>query len=111
MWLHLRATAELHDFLASNPRGAAAARAFSLLSVSYWRLGDLDLWSLARLYDEACIREAPNTDLAPECLERYTDLVRTDEAGNGGRLSRETEQRLKMFRDLAGDVPRREPRR
>ncbi|MDP2342740.1 MAG: hypothetical protein Q8O67_17420 [Deltaproteobacteria bacterium] len=108
--LYLRATAALHDFLASNPRGPAAARAFSLLSVSYWRLGELDLWSLARLYDEACIREAPHTDLAAECYERYDDLVRADEAGNGGRLSPETAQRLKTFRDLAGVAPRRGPK-
>jgi hypothetical protein len=105
--LYLRATAELHDFLASNPRGPAAARAFSLLSVSYWRLGELDLWSLARLYDEACIREAPHTDLATECYERYDDLVRADEAGNGGRLSPASERRLKTFRDLAAIPPRR----
>ncbi len=104
--LNLRATAELHDFLASTPHGPAAARALSLLSVSYWRIGELDLWSLARLYDEACIREAPHTDIASACYERYADLVFVDDAGNGGRLSPAAQQRLKTFHDLAAGVSR-----
>lgn len=102
--LYLRATSLLHDALAEEPRGVAAARAFALLAVGYRRLRDVEVWSLSRLYDEACIRQAPNTDLARECWERYAAEVREQDSDKKGRLPPETEEHLRALGKLAGSV-------
>jgi hypothetical protein len=100
---YMRATAALHDFLASAPPATEAARAFSLLAVSYRRLRDLDVWSLSRLYEEACIRSAPNTDVARACFARYVDEVRVDEVGNSGDdVPRDVAAHVEALRALAG---------
>lgn len=103
--LLLRATAELHDFLASNPRGVDAAEALSLLAVSYQRLRELDIWSLARLYDEACVREAPHTPLAAACFARFKDTVLAEDTGPGGVLLAPAKARLQVLEALAAPVP------
>jgi hypothetical protein len=103
--LLLRATAELHDFLASNPRGVDAAEALSLLALSYQRLRELDIWSLARLYDEACVREAPHTPLAAACFARFKDTVLAEDTGPGGALSAPAKARLQTLEALAVPAP------
>lgn len=102
--LYLRATAALHDALAAEPTGPASARAFALLGVSYRRLRDLGVWSLARLYDEACVRQVPNTDLARECFERYAAEVRLHDSDKKGRLPPEKEAHLKELARVAGSA-------
>ena len=82
--LYLRATSALHDFLATQPAPREAARAYELLAIAYRRLDGLGVWSLSRLYEEACIRAAPRTDLARGCFARWRDEVLADEVGNGG---------------------------
>jgi hypothetical protein len=100
--LYLRATALLHDALAAEQAGPARARAFSLLAVSYRRLRDLGVWSLSRLYDEACVHQAPNTDLARECYERYAAEVNELDADKRGRLPAESAAHLKELAKIAG---------
>lgn len=100
--LYLRATSLLHDALTQEPTGPAAARAFALLAVSYRRLRDVEVWSLSRLYDEACIRQVPNTDLARECWERFAAEVRAQDGDAKGRLSAEDEAHLRELGKLAG---------
>jgi hypothetical protein len=105
--LYLRATAALHDYLATQPRGEDAARAYAALAVAYRRLEGPGVWSLASLYEEACVRGAPGTDLARTCFARLKDQVYADELGNaGGALPSDVARHLDALARVAGEAPR-----
>ncbi len=100
----LRATALLHQLLASRTGVLASmrAQALSWLGVAYERLNDLDIWGLSMFYDDAAIVALPHSPLARACLARYERNARELFSGNSGAaLPAPIAARLKVLQALS----------
>src|SRR6185437_9047466 len=80
----LRGSSLLHNFLKSYPKAPGRPEAFYLLGLSYTRLQDLALWNLQEMYFRACIAEAPHTEIAEKCYQKYEDSVVMGFSGSSG---------------------------
>ena len=83
--LYLFATASLHRFLEKNSAPSARkAEALFLLGLCYDVLNELGAWSLQEMYYEACIREAPHSQVARACFTRYESFMYGGFSGSMG---------------------------
>lgn len=100
--LYLRATATLHELLATSPPPDMRAQALAWLGLAYEALRDLDVWSLYLLYDEACVEAAPGSVIAAECFERLERGLLEEHSGNSGQpLPDDIAARVHRLRALA----------
>jgi tetratricopeptide (TPR) repeat protein len=99
---YLRASNYLHEALDESPQSKSRTEALYLLGVAYSALQDPTLWDLDRLYFESCIREAPHTDFAKKCYQRYSEKVYMGYTGSAGTFIPDDEQRrLEELRKLS----------
>jgi hypothetical protein len=99
---YLRASNYLHEALDESPQSKSRTEALYLLGVAYSALQDPTLWDLDRLYFESCIREAPHTDLAKKCYQRFSEKVYMGYTGSAGTFIPDDEQRrLEELRKLS----------
>ncbi len=100
--LFLRASASAHSALAAGATATAAAEALRIGGMAHELLADPGQAFLPEQYYEACIRQAPHTGEARQCLKRYESRVYFLHSGSGGASLQEgTEQALATLRDLA----------
>lgn len=101
----LRASNYLHEALDESPQNKSRIEALYLLGVAYSALQDPTLWDLDRLYFESCIREAPHTDYAKKCYQRYSEKVYMGYTGSAGTFIPDDEQRrLEELRKLSDSL-------
>lgn len=81
---YLRATAVLHELLRKFPNTRKMPEALFLIGVSYSPLQELGLWNLQENYFQACILEAPHTDIAEKCYSRFEQSVVLGFSGSSG---------------------------
>jgi len=99
---YLRASNYLHESLDESPQNKSRIEALYLLGVAYSALQDPTLWDLDRLYFESCIREAPHTEYAKKCYQRYSEKVYMGYTGSAGTFIPDDEQRrLEELRKLS----------
>jgi hypothetical protein len=58
--------------------------ALYLIGESYSPLQELGLWNLQEQYFQACIFEAPHSNLAEKCYERFEESVTVGYSGSSG---------------------------
>lgn len=101
--LYLRASALLHVESIKAQPGLQRASLFSLLGRSYDALADLGFWNLHEIYFEACIREAPKSEVAKECYKDFERSVFWGFSGSAGTfIPRNEMDRLVELKKVSG---------
>jgi len=82
--LFLRISLISHAILGKYPKGAHASEAFFFAGQAYDLLDDHLVSPLPEMYYEACIRNAPHTDVSNQCYKKYEANVNFGYTGSGG---------------------------
>jgi tetratricopeptide (TPR) repeat protein len=99
---YLRASSYLHDFLTQYPESPNTAQALLMLGTCYEMLQAPELWFVHELYYEACIRKAPNTEIAQTCFTRYEQSIFFGYSGSSGiSLPYDVKKNLKELKKLS----------
>jgi tetratricopeptide (TPR) repeat protein len=99
---YLRASSYLHDFLTQYPKSPGTAKALLMLGTCYEMLQAPELWFVHELYYEACIRKAPNTEIAQTCYTRYEQSIFFGYSGSSGlSLPYDVKKTLKELKKLS----------
>jgi hypothetical protein len=99
---YLRASSILHEYLRSAPTGPKRAEAEYALGKIYDAIRDLGFWDLHETYFEACVRDAPHTDLAKQCFTRYQDSIEMGYTGTAGtHIPAPVNKKMQALRELA----------
>jgi hypothetical protein len=99
---YLRATSILHEFLRKYPESREMPEALYLIGESYTPLQELGLWNLQEKYFQACIKEAPHTELAEKCYKRFEESVIFGFTGSSGtHLPPGLKRQLKLLKSTA----------
>ena len=107
--LYLRASADLHQWLAAHPEpNAARAKALLMAGKAAEASRDMNFWTLHERYYEMCINTLPNSVMARECYKHLEDSVKLGYTGSSGvNMPREESERLKGLRAKAmGENPK-----
>jgi hypothetical protein len=101
--LYLRASADLHQWLASHPEpNAARAKALLMAGKAAEASRDMNFWTLHERYYEMCINTLPNSVMARECYSNLEESVKLGYTGSSGvHMPREEVERLKNLRARA----------
>lgn len=105
--LYLRASADLHKWLAENPAkgeapDAARAKALFLAGRAAEASRELNFWTLHERYYELCIDALPKSDLAKACFKKLNDSVLMGYTGSSGlHLPPEETARLARLKEKA----------
>lgn len=104
--IYLRATAVLHDLLATYPDGQRTAEALYLAGQCYEVLRDAQLWELHEHYYMACIYKKPRSEIAQGCYRHFEESVYLGYSGSGGvALPDDVLEHLKSLREMAYPAP------
>lgn len=105
--LYLRASSDLHKWLASHPgkpdeADASRARALYLAGRAAEASRELNFWTLHERYYEMCIEAMPHSDQAKECFKKLNDSVLMGYTGSSGlHLPPEETARLGRLKEKA----------
>jgi TolA-binding protein len=99
---YMRASSILHDYLTKYPQGQARAEGLFLIGQCYEALKDLGFWTLHERYYEACIKQAPHTNLAVQCMSRLENSMISGYTGSSGvHVPPEIRKQLGELRKIA----------
>lgn len=105
--LYLRASAELHKWLALHPvkageRDSERAKALYLAGRAAEESRELNFWTLHERYYELCIHALPKSDLAKKCFKNLYESVLMGYTGSSGlHLPAEESARLTRLKEKA----------
>lgn len=104
---YLRASAELHQWLSTNPKtdapDANRAKALLLAGRAAEAARELNFWTLHERYYELCIDSLPNSDTARSCFKLLSDSVVTGYTGSSGtNLPADIQRWLSRLSEKAG---------
>lgn len=81
---YLRATSILHRLLKEYPNSSHIAEILYLNGLCYETLRDLGFWSLHEMYYEACVVNAPHSDIGQKCFKHLKDNITEGYTGSRG---------------------------
>lgn len=108
---YMRASADLHQWLAQHPlkpgtNEAERAKALYLAGLAAEETRELNFWTLHERYYELCIEDAPGSELAQKCFKKLNDSVLMGYTGSGGtHLPPEEVARLAKLKTKADAKP------
>lgn len=101
---YLRASSDLHQWLAQNPKADASNHAKALLyaGLAAEATRELNFWTLHERYYELCIQTLPKSTTAKECFNHLNESVTLGYTGSSGlNLPEDEKLRLAKLKELA----------